>query len=349
MTSCAKSLPEAISFADKSSPTKMANVAGCMAWKHLAEFKRGGIREIIAHFQEVCQSKKFLDEMSALGFDEVVFHPNDYLQMTGDNKGYYKFATSLQSEWSELTESNACLSVAFHGTDHNSIYPILLEGLDPQKRKGQVYGPGEYFSKKPTVAVGYCKGSWEILVFAVVLPPPKESNSRKVPDDYVVVVNNGHQLALGVLQFQSVASSVLGKSLSQRKKIRELSRQALIKSELTERAETKAKIIRNLIIEETDFASELYRKKSSDLSPVSKREISWYVHQKLDEAVHEFYFPRLPAPLTLEEMEAIKVQSYDDAKREEGKAMKELVDYEVSVYGKPTVYPKPRWPGKTSS
>lgn len=58
----------------------------------------------------------------------------------------------------------ACLAIVFHGTAEHNVQPILENGLDPTKRSGQAYGPGEYFSKDPSISVPYCKDGKQMMV-----------------------------------------------------------------------------------------------------------------------------------------------------------------------------------------
>ena len=54
----------------------------------------------------------------------------------------------------------------FHGTSAEAAECILREGFDPQRRKIQTYGPGEYLALRASDAAGYCRGSGT-MVFAM--------------------------------------------------------------------------------------------------------------------------------------------------------------------------------------
>lgn len=43
------------------------------------------------------------------------------------------------TRWSLLPQ------LVFHGTPERNIQSICRQGLDPKRRAGQAYGPGEYF------------------------------------------------------------------------------------------------------------------------------------------------------------------------------------------------------------
>jgi hypothetical protein len=58
----------------------------------------------------------------------------------------------------------------FHGTSAEAAECILREGFDPQRRKIQTYGPGEYLALRASDAAGYCRGSGT-MVFAMCPVP----------------------------------------------------------------------------------------------------------------------------------------------------------------------------------
>ena len=61
--------------------------------------------------------------------------------------------------------------MVFHGSAEANMEVICREGLDPQRRSGQAYGPGEYFGADAAVSHGYCKGGRKMLVFIVLMDP----------------------------------------------------------------------------------------------------------------------------------------------------------------------------------
>lgn len=63
--------------------------------------------------------------------------------------------------WSGLA-SDTKFSIVFHGTAKHNVSRILANGLDPSRRNGQAYGPGEYFAKDPGISVSYCNGGNEV-------------------------------------------------------------------------------------------------------------------------------------------------------------------------------------------
>ena len=326
-------------------------VSGCLAWSRYSDLKRGGVPAILKHFQNVCQSEGFLQHCASLGFTNPSFHPNagdrrstiandsggGRISLSEGNAGYDKFTKGLyapsDNDKAKEVPDGACLGLVFHGTPESNIDNILKNGLDESRRLGQAYGPGEYFSKEPTVSISYCKGGLEMLVFVVILPPTLDKKYLHCPPDYVVVENNQHHLALGVLKFQAVDKSVVQLSQERRAQFRALNTKVFVKGQIKQEAALKAKIIQHLIAGETDVAAEVYERKSPGLCALSKREISWYVHQKLDDEIIEWYFPDLPKPMDMNEIIKRKVQNYDDADIDEQKAKKELKDAQESVFG----------------
>ena len=91
----------------------------------------------VPEFLQQCHSPAFDDFVREAGLDSSKFEPNLYA--TAGNAIYDRFVEACKS----LTDI-ATIAIAFHGTLEDSIPIILKEGLDPEKRTGQAYGPGEY-------------------------------------------------------------------------------------------------------------------------------------------------------------------------------------------------------------
>ena len=67
----------------------------------------------------------------------------------------------------------------FHGTSAEAAECILREGFDPQRRKIQTYGPGEYLALRASDAAGYCRGSGT-MVFAMCPSVENDSLTKAV-------------------------------------------------------------------------------------------------------------------------------------------------------------------------
>jgi len=293
---------------------------GCLVSINYSELIKGGL-DITTSFCDACQSVEFLK--SCVGFSNVQFSPNVHL-MEAFNMGRQKFASSIESDSTKLENSGAYLGVVFHGTSPHNIDSILKNGLDQNRRSGQAYGPGEYFSKRPDLSVSYCKGGLEMLVFVVVLP--QTTSGFKCPADMVVVNNSGYQLPIGVITFESVARGVARTSATRRINyfsacMKEVDRKGKIKRD----AKIRSEIIQHLIADRIDTAAGIYEKTYLFLNKVSRREISWYVHRNLpDENIRCGYFSNLLDPMELDETEGAKIQSLEDATEQEQDAMKQL-------------------------
>ena len=68
-----------------------------------------------------------------------------------------------------------------------NIDAICRNGLDPARRSGQAYGPGEYFGAagNATISVAYCKGGRKMLVFAVLV----DKSGLTLDNGSIIVVN----------------------------------------------------------------------------------------------------------------------------------------------------------------
>jgi hypothetical protein len=61
------------------------------------------------------------------------------------------------------------IKLVFHGTPEKNLAGILSEGLDPGRRRGQVYGAGEYFGTDAGTSLNYAQGGRSMIIFAVLL------------------------------------------------------------------------------------------------------------------------------------------------------------------------------------
>ncbi|CAE8644670.1 unnamed protein product [Polarella glacialis] len=72
---------------------------------------------------------------------------------------------------------------ACHGTGSLAgVQSICWDNLDPARRNGQQYGPGEYFSVDATTSNGYAKGTGYLIVCLLLSGPHKTThvNSHRV-------------------------------------------------------------------------------------------------------------------------------------------------------------------------
>uniref|UniRef100_A0A7S4A0C8 Macro domain-containing protein n=1 Tax=Pelagomonas calceolata TaxID=35677 RepID=A0A7S4A0C8_9STRA len=107
---------------------------------------------------------------------------------------YNRFVES----WQRVPDQT--VKLCFHGTAEANIDAICRDGLDPKRRSGQAYGPGEYFGApgNAAISVGYCKGGRKMLVFAVLV----DKSGLTLDNGSIIVVNKPeYQLPLFVLTF----------------------------------------------------------------------------------------------------------------------------------------------------
>ena len=169
--------------------------------------------------------------------------------------------------------------------------------MDKAKRRGQAYGPGEYFSKDPSISVSYCHGGHSMVVFVVAAPPQRPGT----PPDYVVVENNTHQYPLGVMKFGKVDHDTMQRSNTMRATLKHFSQELQKKESVVIEAQTKAYIIQLIIQDKIDMANEKYVKYRSMLKVESLQEISMYVRDRVDKDVVDVLFPELPPPYKSDE------------------------------------------------
>lgn len=114
---------------------------------------------------------------------------------------------------------------AFHGTASNAIKPICTQGFDPTRRRGQAYGPGEYFGLTAAVSDGYSHisqgGEVKHMLVAFILRcnmirtvpgfchvvnnPTDKSHAYNLP---VLVISYGHQKSAPAIFGTSLQSTV---------------------------------------------------------------------------------------------------------------------------------------------
>lgn len=98
--------------------------------------------------------------------------------------------------WQRVADQTVTL--AFHGTAEENIESICENGLDPKRRVGQVYGPGEYFARRALTSVGYCNAGKKMLVVALLTD---KTGLTLDNEDYVVISKPEHQLPLFTVTF----------------------------------------------------------------------------------------------------------------------------------------------------
>ncbi len=97
------------------------------------------------------------------------------------------------------------VTLGFHGTPPENLWPICNQGLDPGRRglNGQAMGVGEYFATQAQTSIGYCRpeptaSTWRVLLFALLEDAGGISARR---GDVIVVHRQDHQLPLCIVSF----------------------------------------------------------------------------------------------------------------------------------------------------
>lgn len=100
---------------------------------------------------------------------------------------------------------------AFHGSPNvTNVQSICWDGLDPARRRGQAYGPGEYFSTDATVSSSYAGSSGYLTVFLLTKGP----HNTTANDTYRIVNNptdgkTAYCIPIGVIDYKARADPSL--------------------------------------------------------------------------------------------------------------------------------------------
>ena len=105
----------------------------------------------------------------------------------------------FQTAWKGLNPGQRKTMLAFHGTPEANIQSICINGFDPSRRRGQAYGPGEYFVKTPSVPMGYCQGGKKMLLCELLLGQVNIHHTTH--GDIVVMKDPAHNLPRFVIEF----------------------------------------------------------------------------------------------------------------------------------------------------
>lgn len=246
-------------------------------------------------FQKSCASPAFVDFAKMWGLVNPTFELD--ASASAGNAVYDRFVAACL----KLPDIST-LAIVFHGTSECNIPIILKDGLDPTKRMGQQYGPGEYFSADPGQSTAFCGGGRKMLVFVVVLPIIKPT--KVCPPSIIVVPTSEHQLPLGVVSFDSFSGEAKLRSDVHRNRLLTMSAQVQIASKNWAVAMIKADIIQLLLKGDIAVAAEAYSKNKDCLHDVNTREIFIYAHGLFDACVIVSYFPDLPSVMSIKERNA---------------------------------------------
>ena len=99
-----------------------------------------------------------------------------------------------------LQQNQRTTALGFHGTPEENIRGICNNGFDPGRRKGQAYGPGEYFATTPDISMGYSGGCKKMLVCELLLGRYNEHHTQH--GNIVVMKYPEHDLPRFILEFR---------------------------------------------------------------------------------------------------------------------------------------------------
>jgi len=99
--------------------------------------------------------------------------------------------------WQRVDEKKIVL--AFHGTKECNIDSICKYGFNPELRRGQTHGTGEYFGKTFETSRYYCAGGNKMIIVALLAD---KSGVTTESSDIIVVHETLHQLPLFVVTFR---------------------------------------------------------------------------------------------------------------------------------------------------
>eukprot|EP00746_Dinoflagellata_sp_MGD_P167123 gnl/MRDRNA2_/MRDRNA2_97498_c0_seq1.p1 gnl/MRDRNA2_/MRDRNA2_97498_c0~~gnl/MRDRNA2_/MRDRNA2_97498_c0_seq1.p1 ORF type:complete len:1053 (-),score=223.29 gnl/MRDRNA2_/MRDRNA2_97498_c0_seq1:239-3397(-) len=76
---------------------------------------------------------------------------------------------------------------AWHGSAEENVFSIAINGFDPKRRCGQVYGAGEYFAKDPNVSIAYAKGGAFMFLCKLLLGEDEQDHTWVSSQKYYVI------------------------------------------------------------------------------------------------------------------------------------------------------------------
>lgn len=104
----------------------------------------------------------------------------------------------------------------WHGTAEENVISIAVNGFDPSRRAGQVYGSGEYFAKDPEISVSYTQGGSFMFLCKLLLGKADVDHTWVDSCSYYVMKQRDcrlQALPLFLVQFQDSCGD-LARSLS---------------------------------------------------------------------------------------------------------------------------------------
>eukprot|EP01064_Diplonema_japonicum_P035589 TRINITY_DN776_c3_g1_i1.p1 TRINITY_DN776_c3_g1~~TRINITY_DN776_c3_g1_i1.p1 ORF type:complete len:753 (+),score=127.18 TRINITY_DN776_c3_g1_i1:1274-3532(+) len=149
--------------------------------------------EVLQEVQGVWDHNSYIKKMWRICNDKMEAAFNDTHSRFSQNEGEY-----------------LDVGYGFHGTAEQNIQSIATDGFDTSKRRGQAYGPGEYFALNSSTSVGYTKGGSYMFYCKLLIGKP-EVHSRYVNHSRFHVVNtqSGTVMALPMylIRFEEISNA----------------------------------------------------------------------------------------------------------------------------------------------
>lgn len=121
-----------------------------------------------------------------------------------------------ECDFAEALGHSSDIIDGWHGTAEENVESIAVNGFDPNRRSGQLYGSGEYFAKDPTVSVGYARGGSFLFLCKLLLGQEGADHAWVDACSYYVVKQRDSRvqaLPLFLVQFEE-SSGDLSRRLS---------------------------------------------------------------------------------------------------------------------------------------
>lgn len=113
-----------------------------------------------------------------------------------------------EANFSELYGELSDIIDAWHGSSEQNIVSIAINGFDPKRRSGQVYGAGEYFAKNPNVSMGYAGGGSFMFLCKILLGKQDVDHTwASGPQFYVIKQRESRVQVMPIFLVQFKASS----------------------------------------------------------------------------------------------------------------------------------------------
>ncbi|CAB9497495.1 expressed unknown protein [Seminavis robusta] len=260
-----------------------------------SELKDQTPHDICGELRAYCESQALSDFCELHGVQGTSFSRNPHLR----RRRWLPQSKLYRHFWAAYHENpDLNIALGFHGTGDANVPKILHYGLDPQYRRTQAFGKGEYFSKEPGLASTYRHEGHCLIVFALLMPKDHEKVYSQKDRDIIVIPELYHQLPLGVIRFASLDEAAIEHSQSMRLSQRALKTAALDAEARVTEVQCKDKMEPLLQQGQYAEAAQTLRQatRCHKLSPEMTDEVVEMLHKYIpDPNARQTWFPRLAA------------------------------------------------------